>query len=181
MTEIWKDVINYEGYYMVSNMGRVKSLKRVVKHGGSVTRTYPTVILKPNKVAFDYFQVTLNKNSIRKSRYVHNLVMEAFVGEKKLGYEVNHKNEDKSDNRLENLEYITSKENNNYGTRIERSIKKSTNGKRSKKIKGTHIITGEEVHFPSIAEAKRQGYGNHISDAIRGKRNHCYKYKWEFI
>lgn len=91
MTEVWKDIKNYEGYYMVSDMGRVKSLKRTVKHGGSVTRTFPSVILKPNKVAFDYLQVTLNKDGIRKSRYIHNLVMETFVGDKKIGYEINHK------------------------------------------------------------------------------------------
>lgn len=58
---------------------------------------------------------------------------------------------------------------------------KMINGKKSKKIKGTHLITGDVVYFPSQAEAKRQGYGNHISDACRGNRKHCNGYKWEFV
>ncbi|WP_210140394.1 MULTISPECIES: NUMOD4 domain-containing protein [unclassified Staphylococcus] len=181
MEEIWSDIEGYEGYYKVSNKGNIKSLKRTVKHGGSVTRTFPELILKPNKVNFGYLQVTLNKNGKRKSRYVHNLVMESFKGPKKLGYEVNHIDENKENNNLENLEYLTSKENNNYGKRIEMYVNSATNGKRSKKIRGTHIITGETVEFPSISEAKRQGYGNHISDVIHGKRNHTKKFKWEFI
>ena len=83
MDKIWLDVQNYEGRYQVSNLGRVKSLKRTVPHAGSKTRTFKETILKTNKVAFDYLQVTLYKDGKRKCRYVHNLVMEAFVGEKK--------------------------------------------------------------------------------------------------
>ena len=181
MDEIWLDIQNYEGRYQVSNLGRVKSLKRTVPHAGSKTRTFKETILKTNKVAFDYLQVTLYKDGKRKCRYVHNLVMEAFVGEKQDDYEVNHKDEDKNNNTLENLEYLTAKQNNNYGTRRQRMSEKNTNGKKSKKIKGTHLITGDVIYFPSQAEAKRQGYGNHISDVCNGKREKCKGYKWEFI
>lgn len=80
MKEIWKDVKDYEGKYQVSNLGRVKSLERVVNHNGSKTRTFPERILKPNKVAFDYLQVTLYKDGKRKCKYIHNLVMESFIG-----------------------------------------------------------------------------------------------------
>ena len=181
MEEIWKDIKEYEGRYKVSNTGKVKSIKRTVEHPGSKTRTFPETLLKPNKVAFDYLQVTLYKEGKRKCRYVHNLVMEAFVGEKQEGYEVNHKDEDKSNNQLNNLEYLTRKENNNYGTRIKRMSEANTNGKKSKKVKGTHLITGTEIIFPSISEARRQGYGGHISDVCNGKREKCKGYKWEFI
>lgn len=181
MEEIWKDIQGYEGKYKVSNTGKVKSIKRTVEHSGSKTRTFPETLLKPNKVAFDYLQVTLYKEGKRKCRYIHNLVMESFVGDKQEGYEVNHKDEDKSNNQLNNLEYITIKENNNYGTRIKRMSEANKNGKKSKKVKATHLITGDVIYFPSQAEAKRQGYGNHISDACRGKRKHCKGYKWEFI
>ena len=57
----------------------------------------------------------------------------------------------------------------------------NTNGKKSKKVKGTHLKTGDIVILPSISEAKRQGYGNHISDVCLGKRSQCKGYKWEFI
>ena len=70
------------------------------------------------------------------------------------------------------------KENNNYGTGIQRISDSNTNGK---KVKGTHLITGAEIIFPSISEAKRQRYGNHISDVRNGKREKCKGYKWEFI
>ena len=180
MEEIWKDVKGYEGKYQVSNLGRVKSLDRVVNHNGSKTRTFPEKILKPNKVAFDYLQVTLYKNGKRKCKYIHNLVMESFVGEKLEGYEVNHIDEDKSNNKLTNLEYLTRKENNNYGTRIKRMSEKNTNGKKSKRVKGVHIENGTIIYFPSLAEASRNGY-HHVYDVIKGNRNHCKKYKWYYV
>lgn len=71
MEEIWKDIKGYEGYYQISNLGRVKSLKRTVKHKINGTYTYKELILKPNKVAFDYLQVTLRKDNKRKCKYVH--------------------------------------------------------------------------------------------------------------
>lgn len=173
--EIWKVIPGYNEKYLVSNKGNVKSIFR--RKDNSIKET----ILKPNKVAFDYLQVSLYKEGKRKCRYIHNLVMEAFVGEKLKGYEVNHIDEDKSNNDLTNLEYLTCKENNNYGTRIKRMSEANTNGKKSKKVKGTHLKTGDIVILPSISEAKRQGYGNHISDVCLGKRSQCKGYKWEFI
>lgn len=182
MNEIWKDIPDYEEYYQVSNMGRVRSKDRYIylkQNGGNILKKGR--ILKTNKVSFDYLQVSLYRDRKRRSFYVSNLVMLAFVGEKPKGYEVNHINENKDDNRLDNLEYLISKENNNYGTRIKRAKSKMINGKKSKAIKGTNLKTGEVIYFPSQSEAKRQGYGNHISDACLGKRNQCNGYKWEFI
>ena len=60
-------------------------------------------------------------------------------------------------------------------------IKSNVNGKKSKKVKGTHLKTGKIVIFPSISEAQRQGYGPKISEVCNGKRNHSGGYKWEFI
>lgn len=179
--EIWKDIKDYEGYYQISNMGRVKSLKRIIPHRINGEYHIPEKILKHNIVAFGYHQVSLRKMNKRKLKYVHVLVMETFVGDKPEGYEVNHIDEDKSNNRLDNLEYLTRKENNNYGTRIERHKKKAINGKRSKKVKGTCIKTGKTIIFPSIAEAQRQGYGTSISEVCNGKRKSCNGYTWNFI
>src|SRR5699024_1219013 len=184
MIEIWKDIPDYEEYYQVSNMGRVRSKDRYIylkQNGDNILKKGR--ILKTNKVSFDYLQVSLYKDKKRRSFYVSNLVMLAFVGEKPKGYEVNHINENKDDNRLDNLEYLTSKENNNYGTRIKRSKSKMINGKKSKPVKATHLETKEEFLFPSQAEAERQGFGKqrHISSVCLGKRNQFNGYKWEFI
>lgn len=178
--EVWKDINNFEGYYQVSNMGRVKALKRTLSHKHSKTYTFNELILKPNSVKGGYLQVTLNKDSKRKSKYVHVLVMEAFKGEKPIGYEVNHIDENKENNKLSNLEYLTCKENNNYGNRIQKMSEKLLNGKKSKAVIGISLDGKVIVEFPSISEAKRQGYGSHISDVVNGKRNHSHGYIWKF-
>lgn len=102
--EIWKDIPGYEGIYQASKLGQIKSLKRpFVKKDR---------ILKPRYCQKGYVQAILLKNKIEKSYKVHRLVMLAFVGPSKLG--VNHKNGIKNDNRLENLEYSTAKQNTNH-------------------------------------------------------------------
>ena len=101
--EIWKDIPNYEGLYQVSNLGNVKSLKfgsqRILKYGIN-SGGYCVVVLCKNKT---------------KTLYVHKLVAEVFLNEKCFGREfvVNHKNFIRNDNRLDNLEIVTNRENTN--------------------------------------------------------------------
>jgi len=100
--EIWKDVVGYEGVYQVSSLGRVKSFQR-----------YPVVgrILKPGKTTAGYLQVVLCRDGEQQHKLVHRLVAEAFLPRSPGNNEVNHKNGDKADNRVENLEWVTSSEN----------------------------------------------------------------------
>ena len=113
MKEIWKSINEYPNY-MVSNMGNVKSL--------NYRRTGREKILKPKIEKSGYQRVGLWKNG-GKWYQVHRLVYEAFVGDIPKGMQVNHINEIKSDNRLENLNLMTPKENTNWGQEMKEFLK----------------------------------------------------------
>jgi hypothetical protein len=111
--EIWKDIKDYEGLYQVSSLGRVKSLERKTlgKYGGIKKER----ILKSNKNNGGYLRLDLCKNGVQKNCKIHQLVAIAFLNHTPCGHKlvVNHKNFNKLDNRLENLEIITQRENSN--------------------------------------------------------------------
>lgn len=118
MNEIWKDIKGFEGRYQVSNMGRVRSLDRdiVTTYRGTVhTRHYKGRILIPRKTSNGYAFITLADSGINTNGQIHRLVAMAFVNGYKEGLIVNHKNENKSDNRAENLEWCDYTYNNTYG------------------------------------------------------------------
>ena len=106
--EEWKNVIGYEGLYEVSNIGNVRNVKR-------------NTLLRLSKNQ-GYIQVWLYKNGIRAGLKVHRLVAEAFLPNPDNLPQVNHKDEDKTNNRVENLEWCTAKYNTNYGHRTENAI-----------------------------------------------------------
>lgn len=113
MEEIWKDIPGYEGKYQVSNMGRVKSLSRIIQgrnQFGSFEWRSPELYLCPGR-ADKYGHLSVVLNNPRKSRLVHQLVTLAFVGEPPEGMCVLHSNGNASDNRLSNLRYDTQSEN----------------------------------------------------------------------
>lgn len=116
MTEIWKDIIGYEGLYQVSNTGKVRSIN--YKHTGVIKE------LLPGNSGSGYLIVFLCKEGKRKKFLLHRLVVESFIGEIPKGLIVNHKDENKHNNYVENLEICTYKYNLNYGTRNERARKK---------------------------------------------------------
>ena len=103
MMEEWKEIPGYEGLYEVSNMGNVRNVRR-------------NTLLRLSKDCYGYTQVSLYKNSIRTGLRVHRLVAQAFLSNPDNLPQVNHKDEDKSNNRVDNLEWCDSKYNLNYGT-----------------------------------------------------------------
>lgn len=175
MEEIWKNIRDYEGLYQVSNLGRVKSLGN--------NKTKKEKIMKPSVNKSGYLLICLSKNGYIKNYLVHRLVAQAFIPNPYDLPQVNHKDEDKTNNVVSNLEWCDQKYNNNYGTRLERVAEKTTNGKKSKPVLKIDPISNEIVaEFPSIMEVQRQlGIKHsHISECCNGKRNTAVGFIWQY-
>ncbi len=140
MEEIWKDIEGYEGKYQVSNLGRVRSLKRNTLHDSdhrrsSYVRLRDGRILKQCMADDGYFRVSLyGKDNKLKYVPVHRLVACAFVDGYKEGMQVNHINEMKFVNCAVNLEWVTPSQNINYGERNKKSVKTRRNHAHNPKV-----------------------------------------------
>lgn len=171
--EEWKDIEGYEGLYQVSNYGRVKSLWFGREK-----------ILKGGKNARGYLVVGLWKDGKRVMKKVHRLVAEAFLENPQNLLEVNHKDEDKTNNSVSNLEFCDRKYNNNYGTRTEKCAEKLRNNpKRSKRVDQIDKVTGEVVRqWESTKEASRNGYDQGaVSHCARGELKTFKGYIWKYL
>lgn len=169
--EIWKDVVGYEGLYQVSDKGRVKSLW-----------FGKDKILKPLKDGWGYIFVYLCKNGERKMCKIHRLVAQAFIPNTNSLPQVNHKDEDKTNNKVENLEWCDRKYNNNYGTRTQRQAEKMTNGKLSKPVL-QYTKDGKFVkEWKSTMDVQRNlGYfQTSISSCCLGKYKSAYNFIWKY-
>lgn len=166
MIEEWKDIKGYDGLCQVSNLGRVKSLKFGKER-----------ILKTGVDRYGYISVNLYKNNKRKLCKVHRLVAQAFIPNHENKPQVNHIDEDKTNNMVSNIEWMTAKENSNHGTRTERLIK--TQGI---KIRAIDIANGEWNDYCSQRECARElGLaGSSINMCLKGKRRHVGGYVFKY-
>lgn len=171
--EIWRDIPDYEKLYQVSNLGRVRSLNRLKKNYDINTGTFTEIMikgiyLKQRMTPFGYKTVLLSKNAKRKWYFVHRLVAQAFINNPDNLPFVNHKDENKLNNNLDNLEWCTAKYNSNYGTRNKRLSKTKTNN--TYNTKAVQCIETGKI-YPSTREASRQtGIPNtNISACCRGE------------
>lgn len=108
--EVWKPITGYSDKYMVSNKGRVKSVSRITNHSNGIKSNYSSVLLAYDKSA-RYYRVTLSYNNSKQRISVHRLVAQEFIENPYNKPYVNHKNGDKLNNEVSNLEWCTHKEN----------------------------------------------------------------------
>lgn len=111
MTELWRDIPGYEGYYQVSNLGRIKSLPRLVKSKNNGVRKTKEILLKPQSDDEGYQSVGLHKENSQKDCRIHRLVAEAFIPNPENKPQVNHIDGVKYHNNVRNLEWVTNSEN----------------------------------------------------------------------
>jgi len=109
--EIWKDIKDYEGLYQISNLGRVKSLARIVIHSNGKSVQYKEKILSNNSCSGYYRVIGLTKDKISKLLYIHRLVYQSFVGELINGMQVDHRDNNKINNIPKNLQQISNRRN----------------------------------------------------------------------
>ena len=165
MIEIWKPIDGYESY-SVSSLGRIKSTKQW--HGTSER------ILRCGISKKGYSIVALCNNGKSKSFTVHRLVAKAFIPNPNNYDQINHINENKTDNRMENLEWCDGKYNMNYGTRTAKQI-----AKRSKPV----MCIESNTIFKSSADAARKlnlNQGN-IHNCCTGRNKTCGGFHWKFV
>ena len=167
--EYWKPVVGYEGLYEVSNWGRVKSIK------------FGKEIILKQKIKGGYYYVCLYKNGIVKTYLVHRLVAQAFLPNPDNLPQVNHKDENKTNNSVDNLEWCDAKYNRNYGTINERLSKSLINGKCSKIVIQYNLDGTFVREWPSTMECERNGYNNTcISKCCLGKRKTYRGFIWRY-
>lgn len=169
--DMWKPVVGYEGLYEVSDQGEVR---RILKDG----RTRPMKIYKGNK----YHTVCLCKNGVGTTSNVHRLVAEAFIGKSEKKKEINHKDGNKHNNRADNLEWVTQRENLIHAME---TLNHFPYGKPARKVRCINPNTNEIIaEFPSLASAAKAvgkiSARASITHVCQGYQGQAYGFKWEY-
>ncbi len=183
MEEVWKDVVGYEMLYKVSSFGRIVSLPKIMK---TPTTQYLTKTreITQKKDKGGYFRVGLTKDGVRRQHFVHRLVAEAFLGVNRI-MTVNHKDEDKSNNHVENLEYMTRAENVRYGTGVKRASKSRMENPYNAVAVNQYTTDGRFVAryksgMDAIRALGKMGCSSGIVECCRREHHTAFGYVWRF-
>ena len=173
--EEWRNIKGFEGLYQVSNLGRVRSISRIVRAGKNKQRRVNGRVITPWKSKQGYLRINLGG---RDKKSIHRLVAEAFIPNPENYPEVNHKDEDKANNVASNLEWCNHSYNALYGTCQDR-LRKHKNTPVEMIDKGTHEVLAV---FESMKIAMQETGVNKvtISQVCRGKRRIGGGYIWRY-
>ena len=206
MEEEWRTIEGFEGLYEVSSLGRVRSLDRVITYVDGRKQNCKGKIISQVKNSYGYMKVSLTNNErIRKTFLVHRLVAKAFIVNMENKAEVDHINTIKDDNRVENLRWVTPKENSNneltknhksksqkgrvFSEESKKKMSEASKGKqlseehkkhiKESQFKKVYCIELDKV-FNSIKEASEELNIYNISDCCRGKAKTSGGYHWMY-
>lgn len=174
MKEEWRDIKGYEGYYQVSNLGRIRSVKRILCDG----KTRRGAVIKGFPDRNGYYRIVLYKEAKMHRYMVHRLVASTFIDNPHNYPMINHIDEDKSNNTVNNLEWCDCKYNINYGTRTKRASGENTKNSKLtinnvKEIRNIYIPKSKE--FGAMALANKYGVSQSAIVRAVSKRN------WKYI
>lgn len=188
--EIWKDIPGYDGVYRVSNFGNILRMPRIVVDSIGRKRLFPSHLMRKYSGCHGYDYVTLSKDGVEESAFVQRVVAITFVknDDPQRKTEVNHIDENKKNNRADNLEWITSSENKRHGTGKERMLatRKLNSSYGSEKKVGKFGSNGTLLaEYRSASEAARQNHTN-VSNICACCRPNCRKkshlgYIWKYL
>ena len=182
--ENWKDIKGYEGFYYISDLGRVRSLERdVYSYRGTLINHMEEKILVPNLNNNGYSCVKLCKNGKAKKEYIHRLVATAFIPNPENKPQINHKDEVKINNVVENLEWCSAQENVNYGTRTARAVQnrrsfKLENNPRAKAVFCVEL--NKTFDCAKRAEQELGIWGTSIIKVCKGKAKTTGGFHWRY-
>jgi len=175
--EIWKPVKDYENFYQVSNYGQVRSIDRTEVCKDGVVRFRKGRILRPHQNYVGYLWVSFCTNDIRKKKKIHRLVAQCFISNPEDKPYVNHKDGNKQNNHVDNLEWVTPKENAHHAiennlTTLLRGEKSPTNKLSSDNVLEIRSLINEGVNVKELAKK----YGVHTSTIYRIKHNKSWSW-----
>ena len=180
MEEVWKDIPEFEGYYQVSDLGRIRSLDRVVNCKSAGKRFAKGRVLKDSKRSDGYRHIALWRGWQKKVFLIHRLVAQAFLLNPENKSQVNHKHGNKIDNRASELEWNTHKENTEHA--VQSGLIPSTSSPQSLAIVQLSLDQKVLNIWPSAKEVQRRfGYDcSSIAKCAKGKSKTAYGFKWEY-
>ena len=181
MQEEWRPIKEFDGIYEVSSLGRVRSIGRYARIANGNYRYAKGKIKKIGKYPNGYSMVNFTVNGTHITRLVHRLVAQAFIPNPDNLPQVNHKDEDITNNSADNLEWCTPEYNANYGTRNLRCYE--SNKKSFKPVYQIDRESGMIIRWwESIASASKQLniYDCQISRVCKGTNNYAGGFVWRY-